>query len=57
MYLVREIMHCKPGKASELVKRFKQMEPFMREAGFKESQRVLTDMSGEVLDGCSRSTD
>src|SRR5205823_5296242 len=47
MYLVREIMHCRPGKASELVKRFKAMEPFMREAGFKGSQRVMTDMSGE----------
>jgi|SRR5439155_22710374 len=47
MYLIREIMHCKPGKANELVKRFKQMEPFMREAGIKEVPRVMTDMSGE----------
>ena len=47
MYLIREIMHCKPGKAGELVKRFKQMEPLMREIGFKEPSRVTTDMSGE----------
>ena len=47
MFLVREIMHCRPGKAGELVKRFKQMEPLMKEMGFKEPQRVLTDMSGE----------
>ena len=47
MYLVREIMHCRPGKASELVKRFKAMEPIMKEVGLKEPQRVLTDMSGE----------
>ena len=47
MFLVREIMHCKPGKAGELVKRFKAMEPFMQEAGSKEPQRVMTDMSGE----------
>ena len=47
MYLIREIMHCKPGKAGELVKRFKAMEPFMREVGFKEPSRVLTDMSAE----------
>jgi hypothetical protein len=47
MYLVREIMHCRPGKASELVKRFKAMEPIMKEMGVAESQRVLTDMSGE----------
>ena len=47
MYLIREIMHCKPGKAGELVKRFKQMDPLMREVGFKEPSRVMTDMSGE----------
>ena len=47
MFLIREIMHCKPGKASELVKRFKQMEPIMTELGLKGSQRVMTDMSGE----------
>ncbi len=47
MYLIREIMHCKPGKASEIVKRFKQLDPLMREMGFKEPSRVMTDMSGE----------
>ena len=47
MYLVREIMHCKPGKAGELVKRFKQMHALMTEVGFKEPPRVMTDMSGE----------
>ena len=47
MYLIRETMHCKPGKAGELVKRFKQMQPLMSEIGLKEPQRVMTDMSGE----------
>jgi hypothetical protein len=47
MLLIREIFHCKPGKAGEIVKRFKQMEPIMTELGFSASQRVLTDMSGE----------
>ena len=47
MYVIREIMHCKPGKVGEMVKRFKQMEPFMKEVGLKEPQRVMTDMSGE----------
>lgn len=47
MFLVREVMHCKPGKVSEIVKRFKQLEPVMKEAGFKHEQRVMTDMSGE----------
>jgi len=47
MFLVREIMHCKPGKAGEIVKRFKQMAPVLKEMGFNQQQRVLTDMSGE----------
>ena len=47
MYVIREIMHCKPGKVGEMVKRFKQMEPLMKEVGLKEPQRVMTDMSGE----------
>ena len=47
MFLVRDIMYCRPGKVSELVKRFKQMEPLMKELGFKGTQRVLTDFSGE----------
>jgi hypothetical protein len=33
---VREILHCRLGKADALLKRFKQMEPFMREASLKE---------------------
>ena len=47
MFLIREIMHCKPGKAGEMVKRFKLMEPIMSEFGLKGTQRVMTDMSGE----------
>ncbi len=47
MYLIRDIMQCRPGKVGELVKRFKQMEPVMKELGFKGVQRVLTDVSGE----------
>jgi len=47
MYVIREIMHCKPGKAGELVKRFKQMQPLMAEVGLKGEQRVMTDMSAE----------
>ena len=29
MYLVRDTFNCKPGKAKELVKKFKQTIPFM----------------------------
>jgi hypothetical protein len=47
MYLIREIMHCKPGKVGEMVKRFKQMDPIMKELGQSGPVRVMTDMSGE----------
>src|SRR5262245_36151695 len=46
-FLVREIFHCKPGKAGEMVKRFKGMDPIMKELGFTGTQVVMTDMSGE----------
>jgi hypothetical protein len=46
MFLIREIMYCKPGKVGELVKRFKQMEPLAKEAG-QPPARVMTDVSGE----------
>ena len=46
MFLIREVMYCKPGKVGEMLKRSKQMVPLMKEAGFT-STRVLTDMSGE----------
>ena len=46
MFLVREIMQCKPGKVGEMVKRFKQMAPLMKEAGLSEPARIMTDMAG-----------
>jgi len=46
MYLIREILYCKPGKVGEMVKRFKQMEPLMKEAGAPPA-RVMTDVTGE----------
>jgi len=48
MYVIREIMRCKPGKVGELVKRFKQMEPLFKElGGGMAAPRVMTDMTGE----------
>ena len=47
MYLVREVMYCKPGKVGEIVKRFKQMEPIIKELGHTAPVRLLTDMAGE----------
>jgi hypothetical protein len=46
MFLIREVMQCKPGKVGEMVKRFKQLEPLMKEAGMTEPARIMTDMAG-----------
>ena len=51
MFLVREIMHCKPGKVGELVKRFKQMEPLMKELGAAGPVRIMTDMGAASRSG------
>ena len=42
MYLVRDIFNAKPGKAKDLVAKFKQLEPYMKEVGMK-GMRVMTD--------------
>ena len=43
MYLIRETFQCKPGMAKELVKKFKQTIPFMKEQNFKNA-RIMTDV-------------
>jgi len=43
MYLVRDIFTTKPGKAKELVAKFKAMGPHLTEMGVK-NPRVLTDV-------------
>lgn len=43
MYVVRDIFHCKPGKARELVERFRKTIPATEKAdGFRNS-RILVD--------------
>ncbi|HSP88381.1 MAG TPA: hypothetical protein VLN45_09630 [Ignavibacteriaceae bacterium] len=44
MYLVREVFHTKPGKAKELVKKFKQSAPYFEKQGMK-GFRVMTDIA------------
>lgn len=44
MYLIRDVFHTKPGKAKELVKKFKQAAPFFEKQGFKDL-KVMTDIS------------
>lgn len=46
MYLVREIMYCKPGKVRPLVEKFLAMNPLMTKLGLS-PMRVMTDVSGE----------
>jgi hypothetical protein len=44
MYLVREVFHTKPGKAKELVKKFKQAAQYFENDGMK-SLKVMTDIA------------
>lgn len=46
MYLVREIMHCKPGKVREMLNKFKAVSDIMSKMGMKPF-RLFTDVSGE----------
>ena len=46
MYLVKETMHCKPGKVREIVSRFKAMMPVIQKMGYKPF-RILTDTAGD----------
>lgn len=43
MYLVRDTFQCKPGKAKELVNKFKQTIPFMEEQHLK-NVKIMTDV-------------
>ena len=46
MYVVREIMHCKPGKVREMVNKFKGLSSVMQGMGLSPF-RIMTDVSGE----------
>jgi hypothetical protein len=46
MYMVREVLYCRPGKIGELVERFKALGEVMKEMEY-EPFRLLTDVSGE----------
>jgi hypothetical protein len=43
MYLIRDTFQCKPGRAKELVNKFKQTFPYMEEQKFK-NIKILTDV-------------
>ncbi|MGH7449565.1 MAG: hypothetical protein ACRELT_18460 [Longimicrobiales bacterium] len=46
MYLVREIMYCKPGKVRPLVDKFIAMKKLMEKSGMG-GARIMTDVSAE----------
>jgi hypothetical protein len=46
MYLVRDIMYCKPGQARPMVDKFLALSKLGQEMGFA-AQRVMTDISAE----------
>ncbi len=46
MLIVREIMHCKPGKVRPMVEKFLAMSKIMAKSGTGK-MRVLTDLSAE----------
>jgi hypothetical protein len=46
MFLVRDIMHCKPGKARPMVEKFVALSKVTQPMGFS-AMRVMTDVSGE----------
>lgn len=46
MYLIREVFHAKPGKAKELVQKFKAAKPYFEEMEGMSAMRIMTDASG-----------
>ena len=46
MFLVRDIMYCKPGKARPMVEKFLALSKLSEKMGFG-SMRVMTDVSAE----------
>jgi hypothetical protein len=46
MYLVREVFKAKPGKAKELVKKFKLAIPHFQKSDEGTNHKVLTDVVG-----------
>ena len=46
MYLVREIMYCKPGKVRQLLEKFVAMSKLSEKTGMPK-MRILTDFAAE----------
>ena len=46
MYVIREVLNCKPGKVRQMVDKFRQISLVVKEM-WHEPMRVLTDVAGE----------
>jgi len=46
MFLIRDIMYCKPGKARPMVEKFLALSKLSQKMGFG-NMRVMTDVSAE----------
>ena len=46
MYVIREVLNCKPGKVRQMVEKFRVISAALKEMG-QEPLRVLTDVTGE----------
>ena len=46
MYVIREVLHCKPGKVRQMVEKFRAISNALKEFG-QEPLRLLTDITGE----------
>lgn len=46
MYVIREVLHCKPGKVRPMVDKFRALSNAVEETG-QEPLRLLTDAGGE----------
>lgn len=46
MYVIREVLNCKPGKVRQMVEKFRALSAALEERG-EEPLRLLTDVSGE----------
>lgn len=46
MYLIREVLTCRPGKVRDMVEKFRSISMVLKEMG-QEPLRLLTDVAGE----------
>jgi len=46
MYVIREVLHCKPGRVRQMVETFRAIANVLKETG-QEPLRLLTDVTGE----------